>query len=424
MLGTVGKYVLQRKLGEGASSSVYLAIDTFASSQVALKVIDGKLFRHPLRGKQMRTQFQNEASLVGKLVHPHIVPMIDAVISDEESFIAMEYVPGGNLLPFTHPHNLLPVDHAIEIGFKCCGALDYAYRAGIIHRDIKPANILIVKGTEIKVADFGAAFLQLSDTTQIVKIGSPAYMSPEQIEGRELGAHSDMFSLAVVLYHLLTGFRPFPGDNALDVVTRIREATPPSMSGLRKELPPEVEQVVSVALEKKPADRYATWAEFALELAKLGRLSVYQQVISDSEKFGLLRALPMLQSFADPDIWELVQAARWERVPAHRTLLREGDRGESLYMLARGEVKVTKQGRLLNMLRTGECFGEMSYIKGSEMPRQATVESMTEVIVAEFERASVEARINASCRMNLLVALLNSLVDRLALADARISHIS
>ncbi|MCE9640932.1 MAG: protein kinase [Betaproteobacteria bacterium] len=375
------------------------------------------------RGKPARTQFLNEASLVGKLSHPHIVTLLDAVVSEEASYIALEYVPGGNLVPFTHPQKLLPVEHAIEIGFKCCGALDYAYRAGIIHRDIKPANILIAQGTEIKVADFGAAFLQQSDVTQIVDIGSPAYMSPEQIVAQKLGPKSDMFSLAVVLYLLLTGQRPFVAKTAAELVNKIRLEDPAPMRSLRKELPEELDRVIARALAKKPEERYPTWAEFALELAKLGRLSVYQQSIPDSEKFGHLREMPMLQSFSDPDIWELVHTGRWQRLPAHQAILREGEDGESLFLLTRGEVKVTKQGRLLNVLRTGECFGEMSYIKGSGTPRQATVESMTEVVVVEFARDAIEKSVNAACRLNIVLALLNTLVDRLAMADARISRI-
>ena len=422
-MGSVGKYVLKKQLGKGASATVYLALDTFTTLDVALKVIDVNVFRDPQRGKAARTQFLNEASLVGKLSHPHIVTMLDAVVSDEASYIALEYVAGGNLVPYTHPQHLLAIEHAIEIGFKCCGALDYAYRAGIVHRDIKPANILVVQGTEIKVADFGAALLHLSDTTQVLEIGSPAYMSPEQISGEELGPKSDMFSLAVVLYQLLTGQKPFAARTAMEVVNQIRLQAPPPMQSLRKGLPPELERVLSVALAKKPDDRYPTWAEFALDLAKLGRLSVYQQSIPDSEKLSHLRGLPMLKPFTDPDIWELVHAGRWERVPAHQPVIREGEDGDSLFLLTRGEVKITKQGRLLNVLRTGECFGEMSYIKGSGTPRQATVESMTEIVTVEFARDVIESRVNAACRSNIILALLNSLVDRLALADARISRI-
>lgn len=422
-VGNVGKYALKQQLGKGASSTVYLATDTFTTEDVALKVIDVSLFRDPQRGKQVRVQFMNEASLVGKLAHPHIVRMLDAVVSDESSYIALEYVPGGNLLPYTNPQNLLPVEHAIEIGFKCCGALDYAYRAGIVHRDIKPANILIAQGTEIKVADFGAAFLQQSDLTQVVDIGSPSFMSPEQISGVTLGPKSDMFSLAVVLYFLLTGRRPFTGKTVLEISNHIRLQDPAPMQQLRKELPAELARVIAVALAKNPDDRFPTWAEFALELAKLGRLSVFQQSISDSVKFSHLRALVMLKEFTDPDIWELVHAGHWERLPAHHPIIREGEGGDSLFMLTHGEVKVTKQGRLLNVLRAGECFGEMSYIKGSGTPRQATVESMTEVMVAKFTRGAIESRVNAACRSNIILALLNTLVDRLAMADARISRI-
>jgi serine/threonine protein kinase len=423
MLGNVGKYELRAQLGKGTSGTVYLATDTFTKNEVALKVIDVNIFRDPERGKAARTQFLNEASLVGKLIHPHIVTMLDAVVSDEASHIAMDYVPGGNLLPFIHPENLLPIEHAIEIGFKCCGALDYAYRAGIVHRDIKPANILIVQGTEIKVADFGAALLHHSDVTQVLDIGSPAYMSPEQISGQTLGPKSDMFSLAVVLYHLLTGQKPFLAKTPTELFENIRLHAPVPMHSLRKNLPPELERVIAVALAKKPDDRFPTWADFALELAQLGHLSVYQQSIPDSEKFRHLRALPMLKPFSDPEIWELVHAGRWERVPSHQVIIREGESGESLFMLASGEVKVTKQGRLLNVLRTGECFGEMSYIKGIDTPRQATVESITEIVTVEFARDAIEKRVNANCRSNIILALLNTLVDRLALADARISRI-
>jgi serine/threonine protein kinase len=420
---SLGKYELIRELGKGASSTVYLATDTFTQREVALKVVDAALFSDARRAKFTRTQFLNEASLVGKLIHPHIVTMLDACVSDEMSYIALEYVPGGNLLPLTDPNYLLPMEHAIEIGFKCCGALDYAYRAGIIHRDIKPANIMVVQGTEIKVADFGAAYLHRSEATQIVDIGSPAYMSPEQISGQTLGPKSDMFSLAIVLYHLLTGHKPFTASTPIELLEKIRNEEPAPMESLRKGLPPEVGRVIAIALAKKPEDRYPSWADFALELAKLGRLSVYQQDIPDSKKFRHLREMTMLKSFTEPEIWELVHASRWSRVPAQRPLIREGMPGESLFMLTQGEVKVTKQGRLLNVLRAGECFGEMSYIKGGATPRQASVESITEVVVAEFARDAIEKRVNASCRTNIIAALLNALVDRLALADERISRI-
>jgi CRP-like cAMP-binding protein len=232
-----------------------------------------------------------------------------------------------------------------------------------------------------------------------------------------------MFSLAVVLYHLLTGLRPFAGKTDLELVNNIRLEPPAPMTGLRKALPPELDGVIGRALAKRPDERYPTWAEFALELARLGRLSIFQKSIPDSERFSSLRALAMLKSLSDPDIWELVHASRWQRLPSQQPIIRENESGDSLFLLTHGEVKVTKQGRLLNVLRAGECFGEMSYVKGGGTPRQATVESLTEVMVAEIARDAIEQRVNASGRLHIALALLNSLIDRLAMADERISRI-
>ena len=266
-LGRIGKYALKKVLGTGASSTVYLASDTVASQDVALKVIDESAFIDPQYGKAARNQFLNEVSLVGKLNHPHIVAMTDAFVSDDLNYIALEYVPGGSLLPFTHPQTLLPVAVAIEIGLNCCDALRYAYRAGVIHCDIKPANLLVARGTDIKVADFGAALLNQSDRSQICEIGSPGYMSPEHITGSPLSPRSDMFSLAVVLYQLLTGHKPFRADTTLGLINQIRAKSPVPMQNLRSELPPELDRVLARALAKKPDERYSTWSEFAFELA-------------------------------------------------------------------------------------------------------------------------------------------------------------
>ena len=265
----IGRYALKKQLGTGASSTVSLATDTLTNKDVALKVIDDSAFSDPQYGQAARNQFLKEVSLVGKLIHPHIVAMTDALVSDDVNYIALEYVPGGNLLPFTHPQNLLPVADVIEIGCKCCDALRYAYRAGIIHCDIKPANLLLAQGTDIKVADFGAALLNQSDLSQICEIGSPAYMSPEHITGCVLSPRSDMFSLAVVLYQLLTGHKPFSADTTLGLINQIRVKSPAPMQSLRQELPPELDRVLARALAKRPDERYSTWTEFALELARL-----------------------------------------------------------------------------------------------------------------------------------------------------------
>ena len=416
----IGKYELKQLLGQGASGSVYLATDSFSSAEVALKVINPEIFKDPEFGEVLREQFLNEASLAGKLTHPHIVAILDAVVTEDAGYIAMEYVPGDNLSQYADPDNLLSVGDAIEVGFKCCGALDYAYREGVIHRDIKPANIMAAGGPEVKITDFGAALLRSAKSNATVSIGTPAYMSPEQINGNELTHQTDMYCVGVVLYELLTGTRPFVAQTMPALIRKVLEEVPVPPSQVRASLPRDIDALVLKALAKNPDDRYTNWAEFALEIANIGKLSIYVTSIPDIQKYAALRAVPMLAKLTDGEIWELVKVARWSRQPARKVLLKEDMPGESLLFLAKGDLKVTKAGQLLNIIGAGEWFGEMSYIANGEMARQATIESMTDVTVAEFAVAELE-HTSMGCRHHLLRALLRNVVDRLVLSNVRLA---
>ena len=418
----VGKYEIQKMLGKGATGTVYLAKDQFTGKEVALKVIEPEVFRDAEFGQVYRAQFQNEASLAGKIRHPHIVAIYDAVVTEDSGHMAMEIVNGGDLAQFARPDKLLPVADVLQIAFKVCGALDYAYREqGIVHRDIKPANIMVVNGTDVKIADFGAAFLRKSKTAQSSAMGSPFYMAPEQIEGKEVTFHSDMYSLGVVLYELLTGKRPFVADNIEDLVKKILMDDPPPPSTLRKGLDPVIDTVVLRAMKKNVTQRYGTWAQFSVELSKAVALAMPPGSIPDSEKYLAISKVEMLQLLTDAEFWELVGAGKWRRVAKDQTLIKQGDEGQSFFFLAKGEAKVTLQGRLLNMVGEGECFGEMAYIRGGEDARQATVESSTDVVVAEFEPETLET-MSQSAQLHLTRALVRNVVDRLALANTRLAR--
>jgi eukaryotic-like serine/threonine-protein kinase len=419
----IGKYQLRELLGEGATGKVYLALDTFTGGDVALKVLDSNATMDADDGGIAREQFMNEASLVGHLQHPHIVNILEAVMAEDEAYLAMEYVPGGSLARYTRPDALLSIDDIIQIGFKSCGALDYAFRQGIVHRDIKPANLMVVQGTNIKVADFGAALLKQAQANEGELVGTPAYMSPEQIDGARLSQHSDMFAMGVVLYELLTGQRPFNADSLKQLFRAIAEHDPAAPSTLRPSIPSKLDPVILRMLSKNPEDRYPTWADLAMDIAQVGKLSVYTRTVPDSEKFGVLRKSTVFENTNDAQIWELVHASQWTMVPPASVIIREDEPGHSLFLLARGEAKVTKQGRLLDVIKAGECFGEMAYIQGGTLPRQATVQSMTEVLTVEFDTGAL-SRMSESCQLQFAHGLLRTLVGRLSLADARISRLA
>ena len=416
----VGKYDVQKLLGKGATGSVYLARDTFTGREVALKTIEPEVFRDPQFGPVYRSQFLNEASLAGKLRHPHIVAILDAVVEEDSGYIAMEIVSGGDLAQYVKPGKLLPVEDVLQIGFKCCGALEYAFAQGIVHRDIKPANIMIVQGTDVKIADFGAAFLRKSQAVQTAAMGSPFYMSPEQIEQKELTLHSDMYSLGVVLYELLTGKRPFVSDNLEGLVKKILTETPAPPSSLRKDLPKDIDLAMLKLLGKKPEHRYTNWGELAFDLSRLGTLVLPPGAIPDSEKFVTLKRVPMLSGLSDAEIWEIARAGNWSRVPRAQNIVKEGEAGSSFFYVAKGEVKIVRQNRLLNMVNTGEFFGEMAYIWGDEQPRHATADAMTDLLLCEFDAAKV-TQMGLAAQLQLVKALARNVVDRLVLANQRIA---
>ncbi len=359
----VGKYDVQKLLGKGATGTVYLARDTFTGREVALKTIEPEVFRDPEFGTVYRAQFLDEASLAGKLRHPHIVAILDAVVGEDSGHIAMEYVTGGDLSEHAAPENLLPVADVLQIGFKCCGALEYAAQQGIVHRDIKPANIMVVAGTDIKIADFGAASLKRTQHVTNTALGSPYYMSPEQIQSKAPTFHSDMYSLGVVLYELLTGRRPFLAENMPALMDKIIKLNPVPPSELRRDLP----------------------------------------------------------TLSDYEIWELARAGRWSRVDKGKIVVRENEPGTSFFFLAKGQAKVTLQGRLLNMLNDRECFGEMAYISGGAERRHATVESMTPLLLAEFAPAALD-KMSLGAQLQLMRAVVRNVVDRLELANKRIGR--
>ncbi len=419
---SIDKYEIVRVLGSGATSTVYLAYDAFSERQVALKLINSATLSDPEHGHTFRKLLANEASLAGRIVHPHIMEIYDASLSAERNYIVMEYVEGETLEKYSQPESLLPVEKVVEIIFKAALALEFASRHGVIHRDIKPANIMLCANGDIKIADFGAAVLTRSEETQVVGVGSPAYMSPEQIRQDTLTQQTDIYSLGVAMYRLLTGRMPFEAESNYGLANRILNDEAVSVRSLRPGLPLRVETAVATAMRKDCAERYASWREFSEDLAEIAELDLPQEAVSETAKFNTLKCLPFFAGFADIELWEVVRISVWGRVPAGTYLFHEGDDGNFFFILAEGEVRISKGSRSLGSHGAGHCFGEMCYIKQSTVPRSATIVTITPATVLKIKGDSLASATEA-CQLKFNKAFLNILVGRLTQADSELAGV-
>lgn len=420
----IGKYEVVRKLGTGATSTVYLAIDPFNKQQVAIKLFDlDKLLDHS-NAKKYRKLLMTEASLAGKLSHPHIAQIQDAVMEGDANYMVMEYVDGSTLEQYTEVDNLLPVSTIAEIIYKCCKALEYAQYQGVIHRDIKPANILLQGKTNIKISDFGAAVLRNSKTTtQVAGVGSPAYMSPEQVQEMTLTHQTDIYSLGAVMYHLLTGSLPFNVDNSLSMIYHILNVDPLPPSKLRQGIPPELDAIVYRAMEKNTAKRYQTWDEFARDLVGFFSYAApLQDEVFETEKFDTIRSLAFFTNFSDAELWEMLRISKWHKISKSEYILHEGESGRSFYILAQGTVRVVKHGRLLSLLNRGDCFGEMAHLSESGFKRDTDVIAKEDVVLIEIDPDMI-LHTTPECRLLIGDAFLRMLVKRLSMANTRASRI-
>ena len=264
----LGRYVIERKLGRGAMGAVYLARDPRINRPVALKVIPIEKEFEDEELEEARLRFFREAESAGRLTHPNIITVFDAGEDKHLAYIAMEYLAGLPLTHYTDPKKLLAPKKALELCARTADALNYAHDQGVIHRDIKPANLLYdLKADLLKISDFGVARLTDNNRTKTgIVLGTPMYMSPEQLGAETLTGHSDLFSLGVTLYELLTGEVPFKAKNIAVLMTKITTEDPVPVSNRRPGVPPSVDAVLSKALAKRPEKRFASGAEMSVAL--------------------------------------------------------------------------------------------------------------------------------------------------------------
>ncbi|MGA3238656.1 MAG: serine/threonine-protein kinase [Bryobacteraceae bacterium] len=277
----IGRYLVTGELGRGAMGIVYEAIDPLIGRKVAVKVIHLQAFADAGEARFLRDRLFREARSAGALSHPGIVVVFDVGQEGDLAFIAMERVEGVSLYQVLASGGKIPRAEAFEILRQAASALDYAHRNGVVHRDIKPANIMLDKGVTVKVADFGIAKITSTEhhTVTGMVMGTPSYMSPEQIEALPADGRSDQFSLAVVAYELLAGRRPFQSDSLATLAHMIVFADRPSARTLNPSLPADVDMVFRRSLARLPTDRYPTCTDFVWALEEASKAAVVPEPV-------------------------------------------------------------------------------------------------------------------------------------------------
>ncbi|MCP5151237.1 MAG: protein kinase [Chromatiales bacterium] len=389
----IGKYEIIDEVGRGSMGTVFSAHDPFTNRLVALKVAHAQHIDESEEGQRFRKLFFNEARAAGLLEHPNILRVYDADAEGNLCYLVMEYVHGAQTLErYCRADHLLPVREVVGIVFKVAKALDYAHRQGVIHRDIKPSNLLLTDERDVKLADFSIAMINRADVkdTQFTGfMGSPLYMSPEQINEQPLGSGTDIFSLGAVAYQLLTGVQPFKAESLSAINARITHHDPPPLGEYRGDLPEGLAYAVRRMLRKRPEQRYATGLDLAADLAVIFEdLDAVPSEDSLRERFGTIKNLGFFKGFSDADIWELIRACTWQNYPAGTPVIKDGESDHSFYIVLSGMVGIHKNGTHLDTLGEGDCFGEMGYL--SRAKRTATVVAKTDVSLMRVNASTID----------------------------------
>lgn len=266
---TLGRYQILKELGRGAMGTVYLGKDPKINRQVAIKTVRFDDDVDEATMKATKDRFFREAESAGNLNHPNIIKIFDAGEDNDVSYIAMELLEGEDLKKYTEKANLLPMKTVVDFIIRTADGLDFAHQQGVIHRDIKPANIMLLKDGTLRITDFGIARITASSKTQTGTVmGTPSYMSPEQLSGKKVDGRSDLFSLGVMLYELLCGSKPFEGESIAELLFKISSEKHPNPKEKNPAIPDSLVAVIDKLLEKNPDVRYQRGSEVSKDLAE------------------------------------------------------------------------------------------------------------------------------------------------------------
>ncbi len=386
--GEIDRYTIGKRIGSGTCGVVHQALDNLLGRDVAVKLSpigEAHLSTGKVPGAQRA--YQTEIVAAGRLTHANIVTVHDAGQFEDLNYLVMEVVDGESLKEYGKGKTLLPVHEALRVVCACCRALDYSHSQGILHRDIKPANIMLAENGDVKLLDFGIAVsiregggLKNKGPT----LGTPNYMSPEQILGRELGSPSDFYSLATVLFELLTGRQLFKAKKVKDLFRTVVHKRAPKLHDIRPDLPVELSNVIAKALEKKPEDRFQTGGEMADALEPFEEIFrvVEKRPEAQQRLIRQLQGQEFFATFSELEIAHLLEHVDVRSFAPSETMINVGDDQRRIMIVTDGLAKMQSDGHYLRMLGEGQCFGETGFINGGAQKHR--IEALTSVNVLEL----------------------------------------
>ncbi|MBN2419333.1 MAG: protein kinase [Deltaproteobacteria bacterium] len=372
----VGRYEIVEKIGQGSMGIVYKGRDPYIKRDVGVKISRPHSEASKESAERYRESFFTEAQSAGRLLHPNIVAIYDAGMYRDFCYITMEYINGPTLAKYCLKENMLPINRVAEIIVSACKALDYAHQNGIIHRDVKPSNIMLNESGDIKITDFGIAKIKAENTMSKEIIGSPSYMSPEQIREEEVDSVSDVFSLGCVLYELLTCEKAFSGDNYFSIMYKITNENPRPVRDLQPKIPKIMDDITQKALSKDKNKRYQTCMDLAydLKVALRGLKTGVTQSEKIDDVIDYVRNIQFFSSFTRDQVHQIIDTASIVRAPAGKIIMNEGEIDDSFYVILSGRVVVKKDDTVIASVSRGECFGEMAYLSGDSRVASVTAE--------------------------------------------------
>jgi serine/threonine protein kinase len=465
---TIAKYRITRQLGRGRNGAVYLGFDPFIKRNVAIKLATGGAMtvcaatapwyevrrdgsvdfgapREDPRGTSAATHaLLAEAHVLNRLKHPNILYMFDAGVEGVNPFIVTEYIEGArSLKDFCVPHNLMPVEIALNVVRKCAVALEFSHSKGVVHGSVRPENVLLTPDFNVKLKGFSSAPPSKSDENALDAF---RYASPETARDGEMTARSDVFSLGAVLYELLTGSPPFEANNLMSLLYLIAGEEPPPPGTRRPQVPDFVDEITAKAMNKKIAQRYTACGEFAEALAHaLERIedtprkttletppakrgatpgvkgdaipSVKGDATSGLKgdatsvaRAAMLEKLAFFEAFTPREIDELVRAGGWLEYGDGDAMSSAREAGNSFCVIVRGRAAVRKDGRAIGALKEGECFAEAGGEAGARV--SARVFSEGGSLVLKLTTPALEENTSPECRFRFTRAFLHAVLEK------------